>query len=66
MKVSIVDGQICYKMLQNWLVRFGRVEVVDKTNGCGLDFVKKIEGGFRSIITDMEALIYRRTGWKFA
>ena len=43
MKVSIKDGKISNKQRSERLERFGKVRIVDETNGFGLDFVKKTE-----------------------
>ena len=46
----------------NMSERFGKVRIVDETNGLGLDFVKKTESGFWSTTPDVGALGPRCVG----
>ena len=40
------------------LERFGKVRIVDETNGFGLDFIKKTESGIWSTTPDVGAVLF--------
>ena len=49
MKISVENGKICNQTrMGERLERLGEVWIVDETDCFGLDFIEKMERGFRS------------------
>ena len=64
MKISVENEKICNQTTFG-LARIGEVWILDETDCFRLDFIERMERGFRSTVPDKGAALKRRSNLRF-